>query len=111
RSPINGVVEAKRTNVGQRLGDNTVAMIVAQTSPLKLRFRVPERYLANVHKGLPVKATVDPYPGQVFAGRVTVIGGVIDPSTRSLLIETEFANRDGKLRPGMFARVELEPAS
>ncbi|HEV8660163.1 MAG TPA: efflux RND transporter periplasmic adaptor subunit, partial [Thermoanaerobaculia bacterium] len=47
RSPINGVVEAKRTNVGQRLGDNTVAMIVAQTSPLKLRFRVPERYLAN----------------------------------------------------------------
>jgi membrane fusion protein (multidrug efflux system) len=111
RSPINGVVEAKRTNVGQRLGDNTVAMIVAQTSPLKLRFRVPERYLATVHKGLPVKATVDPYPGQVFAGRVTVIGGVIDPSTRSLLIETEFANRDGKLRPGMFARVELEPAS
>ncbi len=111
RSPINGVVEAKRTDVGQRLGDNTVAVIVAQTSPLKLRFRVPERYLASVHKGQPVKATVDPYPGQVFEGRVTVVGGVIDPSTRSLLVETEFPNRDGKLRPGMFARVELGPAS
>ncbi|HEY3055458.1 MAG TPA: efflux RND transporter periplasmic adaptor subunit [Thermoanaerobaculia bacterium] len=111
RSPIDGVVAAKRTDVGQRLGDNTVAVIVAQTSPLKLRFRVPERYLASIHKGQPVKATVDPYPGQVFEGRVTVIGGVIDPSTRSLLVETEFPNRDGKLRPGMFARVELEPAS
>jgi membrane fusion protein (multidrug efflux system) len=110
RSPIDGVVAAKRTDVGQRLGDNTVAFIVAQTSPLKLRFRVPERYLASVRKGQAVKATVDPYPGQVFQGRVTVIGGVIDPATRSLLVETEFPNRDGKLRPGMFARVELEPA-
>jgi membrane fusion protein (multidrug efflux system) len=111
RSPIDGVVAAKRTDVGQRLNDNTVAMIVAQTSPLKLRFRVPERYLASVRKGQAVKANVDPYPGQVFQGRVTVIGGVIDPATRSLLVETEFPNRDGKLRPGMFARVELEPAS
>lgn len=110
RSPIDGVVAAKRTDVGQRLGDNTVAFIVAQTSPLKLRFRVPERYLASVRKGQAVKASVDPYPGRVFQGRVTVIGGVIDPATRSLLVETEFPNRDGKLRPGMFARVELEPA-
>ncbi len=110
RSPIDGVVAAKRTDVGQRLSDNTVAIIVAQTSPLKLRFRVPERYLASVHKGQPVKANVDPYPGQVFEGRVTVVGGVIDPATRSLLVESEFPNRDGKLRPGMFARVELEPA-
>ena len=107
RSPIDGVVASKRTDVGQRLGDNTVAVVVAQTSPLKLRFRVPERYLASVQRGQAVKASVDPYPGQVFQGKVTVIGGVIDPATRSLLVETEFPNRDGKLRPGMFARVEL----
>ena len=107
RSPIDGVVASKRTDVGQRLGDNTVAVVVAQTSPLKLRFRVPERYLASVQRGQAVKASVDPYPGQVFQGRVTVVGGVIDPATRSLLVETEFPNRDGKLRPGMFARVEL----
>lgn len=111
RSPIDGVIADKRTDVGQRLGDNTVALVVTQTSPLKLRFRVPERYLASVRKGQPVKANVDPYPNQVFQGRVTVVGGVIDPATRSLLVETEFPNRDGKLRPGMFARVELEPAS
>ena len=107
RSPIDGVVASKRTDVGQRLGDNSVAVVVVQTSPLKLRFRVPERYLASVQRGQAVKASVDPYPGQVFQGKVTVIGGVIDPATRSLLVETEFPNRDGKLRPGMFARVEL----
>ena len=111
RSPIDGVIAEKRTDVGQRLGDNTVALVVVQTSPLKLRFRVPERYLASVRKGQVVKANVDPYPGQTFEGRVTVVGGVIDPATRSLLVETEFPNRDGKLRPGLFARVELNPGS
>lgn len=110
RSPIDGVVAEKRTDVGQRLAESTVALVVVQTSPLKLRFRVPEKYLAEVHRGQTVKATVDPYPGQVFAGKVTVVGGVIDSATRSFTVETEFANRDGKLRPGLFARVEMEPA-
>lgn len=109
RSPIDGVVAEKRTDVGQRLGDATVALVVVQTSPLKLRFRVPEKYLAEVHRGQDVKASVDPYPGEVFAGKVTVVGGVIDPATRSFTVETEFANRDGKLRPGLFARVEMAP--
>jgi len=109
RSPIEGVVAEKRTDVGQRLGDATVALVVVQTSPLKLRFRVPEKYLAQVHRGQDVKASVDPYPGEVFAGKVTVVGGVIDPATRSFTVETEFPNRDGKLKPGLFARVEMEP--
>jgi membrane fusion protein (multidrug efflux system) len=107
RSPIDGVVAEKRTDVGQRLQDNTVAAVIVQTSPLKLRFRVPERYLATIRKGQAVKATVDPYPGQVFEGHVSVVGGVIDPATRSFAVETEFANRDGKLKPGLFARVEM----
>jgi len=107
RSPINGVIAEKRTDLGQRLSDNTVALVIVQTSPLKLRFRVPERYLAVVNKGDAVKAIVDPYPNQVFEGRVTTVGGVIDPATRSLVVETEFANRDGRLKPGLFARVEM----
>lgn len=109
RSPIDGVVAEKRTDVGQRLGDNTVALVIVQLSPLKLRFRVPEKYLAQVRTGQTVKATTDPYPGQVFEGRVATVGGVVDPATRSFFVETEFANRDGRLKPGLFARVEMEP--
>jgi RND family efflux transporter MFP subunit len=107
RSPIDGVVAEKRTDVGQRLGDATVALVVVQTSPLKLRFRVPEKELPRVRNGQNVKATVDAYPGDVFQGKVAVVGGVVDPVTRSFTVETEFPNRDGKLRPGMFARVEM----
>ena len=110
RSPIDGVVAEKRTNVGQRLAEVTVALVVVQTAPLKLRFRIPEKYLAQVHRGQNVRAAVDPYPGQSFTGKVSVVGGVIDPATRSFSVETEFANRDGRLRPGLFARVEMEPS-
>ncbi|HEV7486664.1 MAG TPA: efflux RND transporter periplasmic adaptor subunit [Thermoanaerobaculia bacterium] len=107
RSPIDGVVAEKRTDVGQRLGDATVALVVVQTTPLKLRFRVPEKEISHVRQGQNVKATVDAYAGDVFQGKVAVVGGVIDPTTRSFTVETEFPNRDGKLKPGMFARVEM----
>ncbi len=111
RSPIDGVVAEKRTDVGQRLGDATVALVVVQISPLRLRFRVPEKYLAQVRPGQSVRATVDPYPNQTFDGRVATVGGVIDPATRSFFVETEFANRDGRLKPGLFARVEMAPSA
>ena len=107
RSPIDGVVAEKRTDVGQRLGDATVALVVVQTTPLKLRFRVPEKEISHVRPGQNVKATVDAYAGDVFQGKVAVVGGVVDPATRSFTVETEFPNRDGKLKPGMFARVEM----
>ena len=107
RSPIDGVVAEKRTDVGQRLGDATVAFVVVQTTPLKLRFRVPEKEISRVRIGQNVKASVDAYPGDVFQGKIAVVGGVVDPTTRSFTVETEFPNRDGKLKPGMFARVEM----
>jgi multidrug efflux system membrane fusion protein len=111
RSPIDGVVAERRTDVGQRLGDNSVAFVVAQTSPLKLRFKLPERYLASVRRGQPVRAAVDPYPQETFRGRVSLVGGVVDPATRSFSVETEFENRDGRLTPGLFARVEVDLAN
>jgi membrane fusion protein, multidrug efflux system len=108
RSPIDGVVAERRTDIGQRLGDNSVAFVVAQTSPLKLRFKLPEVYLSAVRRGQPVTASVAPYPRETFSGRVSLIGGVVDPATRSFNIETEFDNRDGRLYPGLFAKVELD---
>ena len=105
-SPIDGVVAERRADVGERLSDNTIAFVLQQTAPLKLRFRVPERYLAQVQLGQAVKARVDPYPGQVFSGRIAVVGHSIDPTTRTFFVEAEFANADGKLRPGLFARVQ-----
>jgi membrane fusion protein, multidrug efflux system len=107
-SPVDGVVAARRTDVGERLGEGTVAFVVEQTAPLKLKFRVPERYLAAVKVGQTVKATVDPYPGVEFEGTLSLVGGSVDAATRTFLAEAVFPNRDRRLRPGLFARVALD---
>lgn len=108
RSPVTGVVAEKRTDVGARLGDGGIAFVVVQLSPLKLRFAVPERYLGRIDRGDKVTARVDPYPNETFEGSVKTIGGVIDPKTRTMFAEAEFPNADGRLRPGLFARVEVK---
>lgn len=108
RSPVDGIVAEKRTDVGARLGDGGVAFVVVQLSPLKLRFEVPERYLGRINTGDAVTARVDPYPNETFTGRVKTVGGVIDSKTRTMFAEAEFPNRDGRLRPGLFARVSAK---
>lgn len=108
RAPVDGIVAEKRTEVGARLGDGGVAFVVVQLSPLKLRFAVPERFLGRISPGDRVTATVDPYPNEKFEGVVKTVGGVIDPKTRTMFAEAEFANRDGRLRPGLFAKVETK---
>ncbi|MGA7617420.1 MAG: efflux RND transporter periplasmic adaptor subunit, partial [Thermoanaerobaculia bacterium] len=108
RAPFDGVVVARHTDVGERLSDNTVAFVISQTAPLKLRFDVPERYLASVRRGMKVTAGVDPYPGTAFDGEVNVVGGTIDSRTRTFFVEALFPNHDGRLRPGMFARVKMD---
>jgi membrane fusion protein (multidrug efflux system) len=108
RSPVSGVIAEKRTDVGARRGDGGVAFVVVQLSPLKLRFQVPERYLGRIEPGDRVTAKVDPYPDESFDGVIKTVGGVVDPKTRTMFAEAEFANRDGRLRPGLFARVETK---
>jgi membrane fusion protein (multidrug efflux system) len=108
RSPVDGIVAEKRTDVGARLGEAGVAFVFVQLSPLKLRFQVPERYLGKINVGHRVTARVDPYPGEAFEGTVKTVGGIIDPKTRTMFAEAEFANRDGRLRPGLFARIETK---
>ena len=107
RAPIDGVVAERRTDPGERLGDNSVAFVIVQTSPLKLRFRIPERYLSTLREGQAVSATVETYPGETFSGKVTRVIRVVDPATRTMAVEAELPNRDGRLYPGLFARVEL----
>jgi RND family efflux transporter MFP subunit len=109
RAPFDGVVIERRTAAGERLSERMdIAFVIARTSPLRLRFDVPERLLAVVKEGQVVKATADPYPGETFVGRIDLIGQTINPATRTFFVEAGFPNTDGRLKPGLFARVELE---
>jgi membrane fusion protein (multidrug efflux system) len=107
-SPLDGIVAERRIDVGERLGEATVAFVLVQISPLKIRFRLPERYLAQVERGQIVRARVEPYPDEVFQGKVTIVVRAVDSATRTFVVEAEIPNRDERLKPGLFARVELD---
>lgn len=111
RSPLTGVIAERRVDPGEHLGEAGVAFVVNQTAPLRLRFSIPERMLNRVVPGQKVVAVVDPYPGERFVGAIRTVGGVVDPTSRTIFAEAEFANADNRLRPGLFARVGLDLAA
>jgi RND family efflux transporter MFP subunit len=74
---------------------------------VKVQIEVPERSIARVQAGSPVRLTVDPHPGEAFAGSVARVVHNLDPRTRTMGVGVEIPNPAGRLKPGMFARVEV----
>ena len=66
---------------------------------------------SRAHVGQQVEVRVDPHPGEVFRARVSVVSPTIDPSTRTLRVRALLDNPDGRLKPGLFARVDLGVAT
>jgi membrane fusion protein (multidrug efflux system) len=75
---------------------------------VKAQIEVPEREIARLKVGSPVQITVDPHRGDVFHGLVERVVHNLDPRTRTMGVEEDIPNPSGRLKPGMFARVEAK---
>lgn len=112
RSPIEGVVTAKLKNEGEMatMMPPTVVLVVQDQSVLELRFRLPERALARIKVGDVVTANIDAL-GIAREARVVRIGSVVDARTRTVEVVAELANKDGALKSGLLAEVQLTTPS
>jgi len=107
RSPINGVVLEKTAVAGARFAPGEVLFKLADLSSVWVQAEVAEQDQAALRVGRGARVTVDAYPGAIFTGRVSFISPVLNPQTRTVQVRIELPNRDGRLRPAMFAQVEL----
>lgn len=107
RSPINGVVLEKPAINGMRFGAGDVLFKLADLSTVWVEAQVPEDQQGLLQLGQKAQVTVDAYPGEMFAGKVSFIYPTLDPQTRTVKVRVELPNRGGRLRPAMFAQVEL----
>ena len=107
RSPVNGVVLEKNVVAGARFASGDILFKLADLSTVWIQADVAEQDQAILHLGQLAKVTVDAYPGTQFSGRVSFISPVLNPQTRTVQVRVELPNRDGKLRPAMFASVQL----
>ncbi len=107
RAPIAGVISERQVNAGSEVRTDAVNPLFVITDPLHLWVQIdlPERQLDKINVGDLASVEVDAYPGEVFQGKVTVIGGALDPLTRRIQVRCELDNPHLKLKPEMFARV------
>jgi RND family efflux transporter MFP subunit len=113
-APFDGVVTERLADPGalvQNAGNNQAAargiVKVVQDRALRVMIPIPETDIPSIRKGQPAVLTVDAYPKESFRGTVTRFSSAVDPRSRTMLTEVDLPNRDGRLRPGMYARVTL----
>jgi len=110
RAPFAGVAGLRQVSEGAFVAAGTDIARLEKLDQLKLDFRIPEVYLARLRAGQGVKIAVDAYPEAGFGGSIFAIEPAVDEQTRTVLVRARIANSELKLRPGMFARVQVELA-
>jgi RND family efflux transporter MFP subunit len=106
-SPINGVVTERNYDPGD-MSSSLPILTVGQLSPIvKVMINVSENDLTLVRAGMPVDVTFDAFHGETFNGKIERIHPTVDTATRTFSVEVQISNRDERILPGMFARVEI----
>ena len=111
RAPMSGEIAEKMVTDGQSVqaGDNL--FLIADRSVLWVDLAVYEMDARSLRIGAPVEVTVDALPGKTYDGRITFIHPTVDEKTRTLTARAEVLNKDGALRPGMYATAIIRPAT
>lgn len=107
RAPFAGIVGLREISPGAyvKAGDDIVRL--ENLNSIKVDFRIPEIYLAEVGRNQAVVLGVDAYPGETFQGRVYAVQPVVEQETRTALMRARIPNKGHRLKPGMFVRVAL----
>ena len=107
RSPVNGSVIEKQALQGMHVMPGQTLYKIADLSVVWVEADIYEQEVPFVRVGQPAIVTLDAYQGEQFHGRVIYIYPYVEEKTRTVKARLEFANRDGRLKPGMYANVEL----
>ena len=108
-TPFDGVVTARNVHpgalVGPAGGGSAPIVTVAQTHRLRLIVSLPEAYTGQITPGASVSFSVSAYPGRSWTATVARAAESLDAATRTMAVELDVTNADGKLAPGAFCQV------
>lgn len=104
-APFDGIAGIRQVNVGDYLKDGADIVNIEDIEAIFVDFRLPERYQAKVKRGQTALLDMDALPGHPYTAQIQAIDPLIDANGRSVGVRACIDNRQLKLRPGMFARV------
>lgn len=107
RTPLAGIVLERFVTQGTAVTPGTPMFVVSDLSALWVLAEIDEAHLAQAQIGRPAVVRVAAYPHETFAATVTYIGETVNPKTRRVTVRCETPNSDGRLKPEMYATVEI----
>ena len=107
RAPISGIISKRFLDRGAFVSTTTPIVRIVAMDRVKVLVQVVESELAQLRVGAKAEIYVDAYRKQVFRGGVSRISPTVDPESRMADMEIQVDNKDHRLKPGMFARVNL----
>jgi len=108
RAPFDGQLGIRQVNVGQMIKEGQQVVALTALDPVYVDFALPQQELAKLSTGLEVVVRSDAIPGREFKGKLTAMNSTVDNVTRNVTLQATLENPDHTLRPGMFAKVEVE---
>ncbi len=110
RAPFDGIVGFRKVSVGDYVSPGQDLINIENIDPIKVEFQIPEFAMPKVAEGQRVEVAVDAFPQTTFQGTVMAIDPRLEAASRSIVVRARIPNPDGRLKPGLFARVTLETA-
>jgi cobalt-zinc-cadmium efflux system membrane fusion protein len=110
-APLAGTVVERTAVLGEYAQAYQALFTVADLSTVWVETNLYDRDLGDIVVGAPAVVTVGAYPDQRFPGRVTYVGNIVDKDTRTAVARVEVANVERRLKPGLFANVDIEKAA
>ena len=102
-SETTGIVTARRVNTGDYINQGSVLFDISDLSSVWVSFDAYEGDLTVLAEGSRISFTVQALPNNTFSGKIVFIDPVLDPVNRTSKIRVEINNKEGKLKPEMFA--------
>jgi len=110
-APFDGVVTARNTDIGALITAGNAGPPLMEVSDLKrvrIYVRVPQAYVAQIQPGQKATFEMPQDPGQQFDATVVTMSKALDITSRSMLVELQAENKDGKLFGGAYAKVHFQ---
>lgn len=105
-APFDGIVQERKASPGEFLNLAAPVVTLVKVDPLRLRVEVPERNATGVRPGQNIRLSIEGDTNK-YAGTIARLSPAITELSRMLIVEADIANKDGKLRPGTFARADI----
>jgi cobalt-zinc-cadmium efflux system membrane fusion protein len=106
-APISGKIIEHNAILGAMVDQETEILTIMDPSVVCIHADIYERDIAKIRIGQEVEVVVPAYPGETFEGKISFISDVLNEETRTITVRSEVNNRDYKLKPGMFADINI----